>query len=196
MAQETLHTAVIIPARQITRARTWTGDTEWYTPAGILEAAAEVMGAIDLDPTSSDAQQAHSSIKAARYFTITDNSLEQRWRGRVFCNSPYARGWIDMFVEKMISAYRAGDISAGILLTNSSTETNWWHHAAAACDALCFPKRRIRFLKVVDGALTRGSSAPSHPHTFFYFGRDVKQFAQVFDRFGLVLRARGAGGVS
>jgi hypothetical protein len=86
---------------------------------------------------------------------------------------------------------QAGDMSAGILLTNSSTETNWYQRAAAACDALCFPKRRIRFLKVVDGALMRGSSSPSHPHTFFYFGGDVKRFAQVFGRFGFVLRARG-----
>jgi phage N-6-adenine-methyltransferase len=188
MTDVQLHAVAAIPARQITRARTWTGDTEWYTPQNILEAAAEVLGAIDLDPASSAAQQAHAAVKATRYFTIADNSLEQRWRGRVFCNPPYARGWIDVFVEKMVSAYRAGDMSAGILLTNSSTETDWWHRAAAACDALCFHKRRIRFLKVVDGALTRGSSAPSHPHTFFYFGDDVRRFAQVFRRFGLVLR--------
>jgi ParB family chromosome partitioning protein len=178
------------PARQITRARTWTGDTEWYTPANILEAVAEVLGAIDLDPASSAAQQAHATVKAARYFTIADNSLEQRWRGRVFLNPPYARGWIDAFVEKMVSAYQAGDMTAGILLTNSATETKWWQHAAAHCDALCFPKGRIRFLKVVDGALTRGSSSPSHPHTFFYFGNDVKRFAQVFERFGFVLPTR------
>ena len=108
MAQETLHTAAVIPARQITRARTWTGDTEWYTPANILEAVAEVLGAIDLDPASSAAQQAHATVKATRYFTIADNSLEQRWRGRVFLNPPYARGWIDAFVDKMVSAYQAG----------------------------------------------------------------------------------------
>ena len=108
MAQETLHTTAVIPARQITRARTWTGDTEWYTPANILEAVAEVLGAIDLDPASSAAQQAHATVKATRYFTIADNSLEQRWRGRVFLNPPYARGWIDAFVDKMVSAYQAG----------------------------------------------------------------------------------------
>jgi hypothetical protein len=183
-------TAVVIPARQITRARTWTGDVEWYTPGKFLAAAAEVLGEIDLDPASSDAQQAHAAVKAKRYFTIADSSLEQRWCGRVFCNPPYARGWINAFVEKMVAAYQAGDMSAGILLTNSSTETDWYHRAAAACNALAFPKRRIRFLKIVDGALTRGNSSPSHPHTFFYFGGDVKQFAQVFQRFGHVLHAR------
>jgi ParB family chromosome partitioning protein len=189
MAQETLHIAAVIPARQMTRARTWTGDVEWFTPARVLEATVEVMGGIDLDPASSTAAQAHAAVKATRYFTIADNSLEQRWRGRVFLNPPYARSWIDAFVGKMVSAYQAGDMTAGILLTNSSTETDWYHRAAAACEALCFPKRRIRFLKVVDGALTRGSSSPSHPHTFFYFGGDVKRFAQVFGRFGLVLPA-------
>jgi hypothetical protein len=153
-------------------------------------AAAEALGGIDLDPASSDAQQAHAAVKAKRYFTIADNSLEQRWCGRVFCNPPYARGWIDTFVAKMVAAYQIGDMSAGILLTNSSTETDWYHRAAAACDALCFPKRRIRFLKIVDGALTRGSSSPSHPHTFFYFGAEVARFARVFRSHGLVFPRR------
>ena len=108
MTQETLRIAAVIPARQITRARTWTGDVEWYTPANILQAAAEVLGAIDLDPASSAPQQAHAIVKATRYFTTADNSLEQRWRGRVFLNPPYARGWIDAFVDKMVSAYQAG----------------------------------------------------------------------------------------
>ena len=108
MTDVQLHAVAAIPARQITRARTWTGDTEWYTPQNILEAAAEVLGVIDLDPASSAAQQAHATVKATRYFTIADNSLEQRWRGRVFLNPPYARGWIDAFVDKMVSAYQAG----------------------------------------------------------------------------------------
>jgi phage N-6-adenine-methyltransferase len=178
-----------IPPRQITRARTWTGDTEWYTPSHIIEAAAAVMGTIDLDPATSDAQQARAAVKATRYFTIENNGLNKPWNGRVFLNPPYARGWVDQFVAKMVAAYRTGELQQGILLTNSATETKWWQHAARHCNALCFPKGRVRFLKVKDGALTRGKSAPSHPHSILYFGAEVARFAQVFSTMGLVLWA-------
>jgi DNA N-6-adenine-methyltransferase Dam len=177
---------VSLPPRQVTRARTWTGDVEWYTPPDILEAAREVLGAIDLDPASSDAQQARSPVKAAQYFTITNSGLERPWRGRVWLNPPYARGWIDLFAAKIVQAYRSGEMSAGIMLTNSSTETKWWQAAAGACDAVCFWKRRVRFFKVVDGKLSTGRSSPTHPHTLFYFGPDTARFARVFRPFGLV----------
>jgi phage N-6-adenine-methyltransferase len=180
------HGSLDLPPRQLTRARTWTGDTEWYTPAPILEAACEVMGGIDLDPASSDAQQGQASVKAAQYFTIGTNGLAYPWCGRVWLNPPYARGWIDLFVEKMVASYRSGEMQTGILLTNSSTETKWWHMAANACDAVCFPKKRIRFLKVVGDKLTPGRKSPSHPHTLFYFGPDTARFARVFGGFGLV----------
>jgi ParB family chromosome partitioning protein len=175
-----------LPQRQITRARTWTGETEWYTPTPILEAAYEVMGGIDLDPASSDAQQTQTTVKASQYFTIVDNGLERPWRGRVWLNPPYARGWIDVFVAKMVASYRSGEMQTGIMLTNSATETNWWQTAANACDAMCFHKGRVRFFKVMENKLTTGASAPSHPHTLFYFGPDIARFVQVFGRLGLV----------
>jgi hypothetical protein len=86
----------------------------------------------------------------------------------------------------MVSAYRSGEMQAGIMLTNSATETKWWRMAADACDAVCFPRGRIRFLKLEDGVLTPGRSAPSHPHCLFYFGPDAAQFESVFRRFGKV----------
>jgi hypothetical protein len=58
--------------------------------------------------------------------------------------------------------------------------------AAGACDAVCFPTGRVRFLKLRNGALSPGGSSPSHPHTLFYFGPDPSTFAKVFARFGLV----------
>jgi ParB family chromosome partitioning protein len=178
--------SIDLPRRQITRARTWTGDTEWYTPADLLEAAYEVMGGIDLDPASSDAQQAQAPVKASQYFTVENSGLERPWCGRVWLNPPYARGWIDLFVNKIVTSYQSGEMCTGIMLTNSATETKWWQTAASACDALCFRRGRVRFLKVVNGTLTTGSSAPSHPHTLFYFGPDVPRFVRIFGRFGLV----------
>ena len=183
---DTLTTELLLPPRQLTRARTWTGDVEWNTPPYILMPSTEVLGGIDLDPASSDAQQALSPVKAVRYFTIKDSGLDRLWRGRVFCNPPYARGWIDLFVAKMVQSYQSSEMSAGILLTNSATETKWWQMAAGTCEALCFVRGRVRFLKVENGKLTTGSSSPSHPHTLFYFGPDTAKFAHVFRPLGLV----------
>jgi ParB family chromosome partitioning protein len=175
-----------IPARQATRARTWTGDIEWYTPGYLLEAAAQVMGGIDLDPASSNAQQAAAPVKATRYFTIEDDGLTKPWCGRIFLNPPYAARLIDVFITKLLTEYQTGNLQQAVLLTNSSTETRWWHAAAGRCSAICFLRGRVRFLKLVNGTLTRGTSSPSHPHSIFYFGRETVRFAHVFQKHGLV----------
>ena len=84
---------------------------------------------------------------------------------------------------------QSGEMHTGIMLTNSATETKWWQMAAGACDALCFRRGRVRFLKAENGALTTGPSSPSHPHTLFYFGPDVPRFVRVFECFGLIFPA-------
>ena len=169
-----------VPARKVTRARSWTGDIEWYTPGEILEAVVQVMGGIDLDPASSDAQQAAAPVKATQYFTVADNGLTKPWCKRVFVNPPYARGLIDAFVKKFLEERRLGNMQQGILLTNSSTETKWWQTAVSHCDAVCFLEGRVHFLKLVNGVLTCGKSSPAHPHSIFYFGPEVARFAHVF----------------
>ena len=180
MTPEEQTNRIAIPSRRPTRARTRTGDIEWYTPGEILEAIVQVMGGIDLDPASSDAQQAAAPVKATRYFTIIDNGLTQPWPGRIFLNPPYAAGVIDEFVRKFLEERRLGNLQQGMLLTNSSTETEWWQTAASHCDAVCFLKGRVHFLKLVNGVLTRGKSSPAHPHSIFYFGPEVARFAHVF----------------
>ena len=57
-----------VPPRQVTRARTWTGDVEWYTPSFLLEAAVEVMGGIDLDPANFKEQQGFANLDKIRGF--------------------------------------------------------------------------------------------------------------------------------
>ena len=169
-----------LPRRQITRTRTWTGEIEWYTPPDILKSAYEVMGGIDLDPASSDAQQAQALVKAKQYFTIANNGLERPWHGRVWLNPPYARGWIDLFVEKMVTSYRSGEMSAGIMLTNSATETRWWQMAAGACDALCFRRGRVRFLKSREGCSHDRKFCTITPaHFILFWTRHIAFFARL-----------------
>jgi hypothetical protein len=38
-------------------------------------------------------------------------------------------------------------VPAAILLVNNATETKWLQEALRECAAVCFPERRVRFLK-------------------------------------------------
>ena len=73
----------------------------WCTPRRYLDAAIEVMGAIDLDPTSYS-PQVQRYVAAKRYFTSEHEALTSRWTGTGFCKpyqhrlSPFAfRGQAD-----------------------------------------------------------------------------------------------------
>ena len=59
---------------------------EHYTPREYPDAAREVMGAIDLDPASSE--QANALIRSTDYFTAVDNGFVRHWHGRVWLNPP------------------------------------------------------------------------------------------------------------
>jgi hypothetical protein len=69
---------------------------------------------------------------------------------------------------KLVEEYRAGRVTAAIVLVNNCTETQWFQEAAVACQAICFPCGRIRFLD------SEGQEAGQmQGQAFLYFGRDV-----------------------
>lgn len=175
-------------SRMTTRVKGLTGEIEWYTPRRYLDAAAKVMGGIDLDPASSETAQQH--VKAKRYFTMDTDGLRQQWSGRVFLNPPYAMPLIRQFVNKMTSSYVDGEMREGILLTNNATDTEWFHIAASVCAGICFTRGRISFLQARDGDLLEKAS-PTHGQAFFYFGPDLARFTEVFTEFGSIFLPGG-----
>ena len=162
------------------RGTAGTGENEWYTPAAILDAARDVLGAFDLDPASN--AEAQASVQAARFFTKEDDGLRQEWGGRVWLNPPYAQPHIADFVSKMVAERRAGRVAAGIMLTHNYTDTAWFHEAAAVAEAICFTRGRVKFYDAAGNV-----AAPTQGQALFYFGPDALAFAERFSRVGFVV---------
>lgn len=162
-----------------TIATKWTGNPESYTPAKYIEAAREVMGAIDLDPASDALAQ--KTVDATEWYDVSENGLLQPWTGRVFLNPPYSYPEGANFIDKLCDEYEAGNVTQAILLTNSNTDTKWWHRAYGCAAGMCFTLGRINFYQA-DGNVTQ----PTNGQNFFYLGPDLETFRRVFSAFGSI----------
>jgi phage N-6-adenine-methyltransferase len=158
----------------------FTGENEWYTPQEYVEAARSVLGAIDLDPATSE--RAQSLIQASRFYTKEDDALTREWGGRVWLNPPYSQPDIAHFVSKAVHEYAEGRVSEAVVLTHNYTDTRWFHELFGAADAVCFTRGRVKFYNQ-DGEV----AAPSQGQAFTYFGANVPRFAEIFSAFGFVL---------
>lgn len=157
------------------------GENEWYTPADYTAAARAVMGAIDLDPASSEV--ANQLVCAARFFTAADDGLAQDWHGRVWMNPPYAQPLVARFCDKLADAVRRGHVSQACVLVNNATETAWFQTLLDVAAAVCFIKGRVKFL---DSQLNP-NGAPLQGQALLYIGPNVTAFRAAAASFGKVL---------
>jgi ParB family chromosome partitioning protein len=155
-----------------------TGEIEWYTPPEFIEAARAVLGAIDLDPASSDIAQ--ERVRASVYYTKEDDGLTKAWAGRVWMNPPYAADLIVPFVEKLCHHFGNGDVTEAVVLVNNAMETGWAQLLSRNASAINFPSRRVRFIKP-DG---HEADSPLHGQAIFYLGDNVDSFLREFSEFG------------
>jgi phage N-6-adenine-methyltransferase len=157
------------------------GDCDWMSPRHVIEAVRKVLGGrIDLDPASSEPAQ--KRIRARTFYTAKDGGLTKAWRGRTFVNPPYSRGHIERFVAKLVDEVKTGNVTAAILLVNSTTSARWYHKALDASSAICLPRGNLEFEKPNGD---KGKNPVSS--SLFYFGNDVAAFRKVFGRLGTVL---------
>lgn len=155
------------------------GENEWYTPADYIESAKAVMGGIDLDPAST--AEANRVVGAKRFFTIADNGLERKWKGRLWMNPPYAQPLISQFAAKLVEHVKARDVSMALVLVNNATETAWFQAMLSQAKAVCFPAGRVKFWAVDRIA------APLQGQAVIAIGVERKRFCNVFKRHGLCL---------
>jgi hypothetical protein len=152
-----------------------TAKENWYTPKLYVEKVRSVLGSIDFDPASSP--EAQETVQATEF--LTENGTTMPWHGKVFLNPPYSRGIMGDFVTRMVRHRN------GIMLTNSSTDTDWWHRALASCDAVCFTYGRIAFTDGDTGLPVRNNS---RGQCFFLYGREyLESFKANFQDVGTIM---------
>lgn len=158
---------------------------EWYSPSWIVEPARAVLGSIDLDPAS--CAEANETIRAARFYTAADDGMAQPWRGRVWLNPPYSDRDLIRWVTKLVAARASGAVPEAVVLLPAYTETRMSQAALAACDAVCFPARRVQFHRP-------GLPATNPPAAsmLVYFGARVDRFRAAYSDRGLVLPGASA----
>jgi DNA N-6-adenine-methyltransferase Dam len=149
---------------------------EWYTPPHIIERARAVLGAIDLDPASSDTAQ--EWIKAATYYT-GDTLLVPPWSGRVWLNPPFddTPAWL----ARLEFEYTCGSVTAALLLVNSAPGYRWYEEMWRRWPVVCL-RERLCFIRA-DG---KPSGQARKAQTIAYFGQDTRRFIEVFRDLGRI----------
>ena len=160
---------------------------EWYTPQDIIEAAREVMGAIHLDPASS--AKANERVKAERYYTKSDNSLQQPWVGRVFCNPPGdpSGKLIQAFWRKLVAEFISGRTSQAVWIgfNINQLQTLQCCPLSPLDFSICYPKKRLHFVPN-----DREPGSPTHANYVCFMANDPNhhiKFGNYFEDFGKVV---------
>lgn len=157
---------------------------EWYTPSEVLESARAVLGNFDLDPAS--CEEAQENVNADRFYSEQDDGLSQEWHGKVWLNPPYSKtngkSNQDIWSQRLIAEYRAGNVSEAILLVKAALGYKWFEELFREWP-VCFLRERLSFIKEDgddDGQSKQGTA-------IFYLGNNFQKFAREFVELGRVI---------
>lgn len=161
---------------------------EWYTPAYVIKAAHQVMGAVELDPASCAA--ANITVNADRYYTQAQNGLVQDWSCETMWLNPpygkqYGRSVMGTFIARLVDEFAAGRVKEAILLAMDDTSTSWFRTLWGY--PICFADHKVHFHTTCP---TKKSPTATHMHgtIFVYLGTHEERFIEVFSTLGVVAR--------
>lgn len=154
------------------------GDTEYYTPAYILDAVREVLGEIDLDPAS--CEEANEYVRAKKFFTKDDNGLGFEWFGKVFMNHPFSRCGNLKWPKKLVDEFESGRVLEACSITFASTSEEWFQCLMRYPQCFVCPRTHYRRPNgKYANAVTKGSVVT-------YFGKNLIGFVKAFSKFGII----------
>lgn len=154
------------------------GNTEYYTPPEIVEAARRVMGRIDLDPASS--LRANQIVKADKIYIAAQDGLQYQWTGNVWMNHPFGRNQNSEWVDRLIDSYLSGWVAQACCITYACTSEAWFHPLMIFPQ--CFLVPRTNYL-LPDGSVKHGVTKGS---VVTYMGNNKSKFIRAFRKLGTV----------
>jgi len=154
------------------------GETEWYTPPNIIEAARLAMRGIDLDPASS--KDANTRVRAAEFYTKFEDGLRRNWHGRVWLNHPFSREGNGPWIRKLVEEFRSRRVVEACSITYAATSEGWFQPLLHFPQCFLFP--RTNYL-LPDGSVKPGVTKGS---VVTYLGPNLGRFAQAFSHLGKV----------
>jgi phage N-6-adenine-methyltransferase len=163
----------------------------WFTPPDVVDRVRTCLGAINLDPFSSE--HANKTVRSENYLTEKDDALVCNWGEygnnlSVFMNPPYSQGLCEKACRRFLSFLEEGVVGSGVVLTNNATETRWYQALARECSGICLPAGRISFWNA-DGKAISGNT---RGQTLFYFGACYPRFHSAFKEMGVCFEKRVA----
>lgn len=159
------------------------GNTEYYTPSFVIDAARKTMGDIDLDPASSE--KANSTIKAYKYYTKENDGLNHFWFGTVWMNHPFGRKENRLWVNKLIREYEQKRVHSACCITFASTSEAWFTPLFRY--PMCFLSPRTNYL-LPDGTTKKGVTKGS---VVVYLGDSISKFIDSFILLGNIMLPGG-----
>ena len=94
---------------------------EVYSPTRLVMISRVVLGAIDLDPASSE--EAQFNVEASKWYGRDDNGLSLPWKGRVYCFPPPSE--VSGFADKLGQELMAGNTTSAVFVAPTESGSQW-----------------------------------------------------------------------